>query len=172
VALPGLPNLRITLVTEKGEALLSAPMSELFPRTEVAGAWLQVALPLSALQAATPPGGDLSRLIFTADSAGELLLGRVAFVRDTTPMTVTVSAFPPAPDVDQVVALSATVSSGLAKPTITWCFNAVAGPAVDAAGERTTARFPAAGPYVVLCTVSDSGGQKEAVRGQVEVDVQ
>jgi hypothetical protein len=172
VALPGLPNLRVTLVTEKGDALLSAPMSEIFPRVEIAGTWLQVALPLATLEAATTPGGALTRLLFTADGPGELLVGRVAFVRDTTPMTVTVTTFPPAPEVDQVVALTAVVSSGLARPSITWCFNALAGPAVDATGERTTARFPAAGPYVVQCTVSDSGGQKEAVKGQVEVEAQ
>jgi hypothetical protein len=115
--------------------------------------------------------GKIVRVVLTTDDASEFLLGRFALVRDEAPMSVLASSFPPAPDAGQTFVCTATAQTGLARPEITWDFDARDGIAVDATGSQVTSHYAAPGAYRVTCTVRDTAGWKAPVTTTLEVIV-
>jgi hypothetical protein len=158
---PSFTNLRITFVTEQGQALLDVQPSEFHPADEVDNAWVRVALPLAKLNKSGEFGGKLTRMLFTSDAPIEFLLGRIAFVRETEPFTASFTTFPTFLEAGQRIFFIARVEAGLTRYETTWNFGVNPPPAVDATGDRVTFVYDLEGTYTITCTVRDLNDGKD-----------
>jgi hypothetical protein len=169
VPAPMYKNLRFSFFTEKGQGLLVVTPEMLRPVE--AGKWLRIDIPLSLLNPALPVGGKMSRLVISSDEPMEMLVNRIAIVRDTTPMTVNTFIFPGFLEAGQRIFFAARVTAGLSKYEVQWSFDAKNDTKVDATGERVTHIYDLEGTYTVTCTVRDINGGKEPISTSLEVKV-
>jgi hypothetical protein len=170
VPLPALKNLRFTFITEHGQGLLIVTPDQFFPRDEV-GPWIRVDIPLTLINKALPIGGKWTRLLITSDEPTELLLGRLAIVRDNLPLQGSFIVFPPFLEAGKRIFFAARVETGLSRYEVHWDFDTKAGVTIDATGDRVTYVFDTEGNYLITCTIRDVTGGKEPVSSTLEVKV-
>lgn len=171
VLLPTLKNLRFTFYTDKGVGLLTVTPEQFHPRDEVNQFWVRVDIPLHRLHEALPVGGNLTRMVITSDAPAEYVVGRIAMVRDSTPLQVKTTVYPAFLEAGRRLFLAAKVEPGLARYETVWDFDTKAGASIDATGDRVTYTYDAEGNYIITCTVRDLDGGKEPVSSMMEVKV-
>ncbi len=159
IPMPVFKNLRFTFITEKGPAILDVKPEQLKPVDD--GKWERVEIPLSLINSALPLGTKLSRLLITADEPMEMYIGRIAVVKDVTPITVNTFIYPNFLEAGQRIYFAARVEAGLSQYEVQWDFDVKAGASVDAMSERVTHVYDAEGTYLVTCTVRDKNGGKD-----------
>ncbi len=164
-----LPLIRVTFVTAAGQGTLLATAEEMAPREVVNGLWYRIGLPLNRITGTV--GGNITRIIITAETKSDLLLNRVALVRETTPLELQATAFPPVQDKGHPIFFSALAASGFAVPVISWNFDSKAGESSDATGDHVLHHYDTPGDYRVIATVRDADGNKEPVKIEVEIKV-
>ncbi|HOS44387.1 MAG TPA: PKD domain-containing protein [Armatimonadota bacterium] len=169
IPMPAFKNLRFTFITEKGPAILDIKPEHLTPVDD--GRWERVEIPLSLINTALPMGTKLSRLLITADEPVEMYIGRIAVVKDVTPITVNTFIYPNFLEAGQRIYFAARVEAGLSRYEVQWDFDAKAGASVDAVGERVTHVYDTEGTYTVTCTVRDMNGNKEPAVATLEFKV-
>lgn len=169
--LPALRNLRITLYTESGVGVLSIPAADFFPQQEIAGGWVVLDLPLSRLSTKDALSGAMSRLVISSDDAATMLLGRLAFVRDVSPLQAAITTFPATLQTGQPVVFTAHADGAVTDCRVSWDFDTAAGPTVDATGDRVSYVYANAGTYTVTCTVRDVNGVKDPITLTREVKI-
>ncbi|HEY3376537.1 MAG TPA: PKD domain-containing protein [Armatimonadota bacterium] len=170
VPMPALHNLRFTFFTQGGVGVLDIPASQFYPREEVLGTWVKIDLPLQRMPA-TPIGGLMSRLVISSDEPASFLIGRLAFIRDVSPLKGKITTFPATAEVGKSLFFSANVTSAVTGCAVTWTFDSAAGSSVDATGERVLYTYTNPGAYTVTCTLRDVNGIKEPVTLKKELKV-
>jgi len=171
VPLPRMKNLRLTFFTEQGEGLLILTPEDFYPRDEVNKTWVRLGIPLSLLKKELPVGGKLTRLVISSDEPAELLIGRMAFVRDTDPIQLRLFINPPFLEAKKSIFLAARIEGGLTPYEVTWDFDTAAGASVDATGERVTYTYAKEGVYTITCTARDKTGGKPPTVSSIEVKI-
>jgi hypothetical protein len=171
VPLPNFTNLRFTFFTEKGQGQLVVTPDQFFPKEEINGRWVRLDIPLTLLNDKLPVGGKLQRMLITSDDPADYIVGRIAFVRDVTPLTVKTTVFPLFLEAGQRIVFIARVEAGLSRYETTWNFGANGPEAVDATGDRVTYTFDKEGNYTITCKVRDLSDGKDPVFSKFEVKV-
>lgn len=171
VALPKMANLRITFFTQQGIATLDIPVEKFYPQTEINASWRRIAIPLNSFTGTTLPAGNLERLLISADSPSDFLLGRIAFVRDVSRLQLRISSLPNQVRVGEAISFFAHVEADLTPYNISWDFGAHQQASIDATGESATFHYPVPGTYTVTATVTDRYGIKEPVTAQSIVTI-
>lgn len=168
--LPAMGRLRFTLYTDKGTCFISAKESEFFPKDTVNSVWTRIGIPISVLTPQMPPSAKIRRVIITTDTPADFFLGRLAFVNDSTPITINPSVLP-LPVAGRQVNFRSGAYSGLARHETVWDFDAAAGTSVDAMGDSVTQTFNYLSTYKVTVTVTDPSGWKEPQTATISVKV-
>ena len=113
----------------------------------------------------------MNRLVITSDDAATMLLGRLAFVRDVSPLQAAITTFPATLQTGQPVVFTANADGAVTGCLVSWDFDTAAGPSIDATGDRVTYVYANAGTYTVTCTVRDVNGVKDPITLTREVKI-
>lgn len=171
VNLPKMANLRVTFFTQQGIATLDIPAEKFYPQTEINATWRRIAIPLNSFIGTKLPAGNLERLLISADSPTDFLLGRIAFVRDVSPLQLRIAALPNQVRAQEAISFFAHVEADLTPYIISWDFGTHEQASIDASGESATFQYPKSGTYTVTATVTDRYGIKEPVMAQSIVTI-
>jgi PKD repeat protein len=165
-----LQRLRIILVTDKGELVMSS--WPLYPGNLMNGGWRQVAIPLAAFKSTAPAKGDVLRGIrIFADRADQFYIAQIGLNIDNEPLRVKATAKPTVAHLKERVKFLATADVGVTSTKIAWTFDSKNGITTDALGPRVEWIYEKPGVYTVTCTISDEYGNKPPASATTVVTV-
>ena len=123
VPLPDVTNIRFTFFTEKGAAVVIEPIENFFPKEEINHQWIRIGIPLAALDPAFPVGSKLTRLVISSDKPAEFRIGRMAFVKDESPIVIHPLIYPAFIEMGKRIFFSSRAEFGLTHVETTWTFD-------------------------------------------------
>ncbi len=177
VPLPRVTDIRFTFYTDKGAVTVVEPFEHFFPKEEINRQWIRLAIPLSTLNSSFPLGSKLTRLVITSDKPASydkpitFGIGRMAFVKDETPIVIHPFIYPAFIEMGKRIFFSSKADYGLTHVETTWRFDNGSGTPIDVKGDRTTYTFDKDGIYTITCTVRDPSGGKDPVKQDIVVKV-